>query len=364
MKRRTCFGAANLVAASLVAASLVAASLCSAAVAITSPAFAQSAPPASAAPEKPKLTLGVGGMTLLYYLPLTIARDRGFFKEEGLTIEINDFGGGARALQALTGGSVDIVTGAYEHTIRMQAKGQDVRAVLELGRFPAISVGIKASKAASYKSPADFKGMKIGITAPGSSTNLLMNFVLAKAGLTSQDVSFIGVGSAASAVAAIRNGQIDAIAHLEPVTTMLERAGDIKVVIDTRSEDGTRALFGGSNPAAVLYAKNAFIEKNPATTQALVNALYKALVWIKNATPEEIAAAVPEEYLLGDAALYTAAVKASKPAYSITGLVPGEGMKSTNDMLVQFDEELKGSSIDLSRTFVPGFAVKAAAAAK
>ena len=318
----------------------------------------------SQALEKPKITLGVGGKALLYYLPLTIAERKGFFKDQGLDVEIQDFAGGAKSLQALIGGSVDVVTGAYEHTIRMQAKGQDVRAVLELGRFPAISVGIKASKAASYKSPADFKGMKIGITAPGSSTNLLMNFVLAKAGLTSQDVSFIGVGSAASAVAAIRNGQIDAIAHLEPVTTMLERAGDIKVVIDTRSEDGTRALFGGSNPAAVLYAKNAFIEKNPATTQALVNALYKALVWIKNATPEEIAAAVPEEYLLGDAALYTAAVKASKPAYSITGLVPGEGMKSTNDMLVQFDEELKGSSIDLSRTFVPGFAVKAAAAAK
>ena len=315
----------------------------------------------SQALEKPKITLGVGGKALLYYLPLTIAERKGFFKEQGLDVEIQDFAGGAKSLQALIGGSVDVVTGAYEHTIRMQAKGQDVRAVLELGRFPAITVAIKASLADKWKSPADFKGMKIGVTAPGSSTNLLMNFVLAKAGLTPQDVSFIGVGSAASAVAAIRNGQIDAISHLEPVTTMLERAGDVKVLIDTRTEEGTRALFGGANPAAVLYAKNAFIEKNPATTQALVNALHKALVWIKNASPEEIAAAVPEEYLLGDAALYTAAVKASKPAYSITGIVPAEGMKSTNDMLVQFDEDLKGAQVDLSRTFVPGFAVKAAA---
>ena len=314
----------------------------------------------SQALEKPKLTLGVGGKALLYYLPLTIAERKGFFKEQGLDVEIQDFAGGAKSLQALVGGSVDVVTGAYEHTIRMQAKGQDVRAVLELGRFPAITVGIKVSLAEKWKSPADFKGMKIGITAPGSSTNMLMNFVLAKAGLTSADVSYIGVGSAASAVAAIRNGQIDAISHLEPVTSILERAGDIKVLIDTRTEEGTRALFGGSNPAAVLYAKNSFVEKNPATTQALVNAVYKALLWIGKSTPEEIAAAVPEEYLLGDAALYIAAVKSSKPTYSVTGIVPAAGMKSTNDMLVQFDEELKGTNVDLAKTFVPGFVAKAA----
>ena len=118
-------------------------------------------------------------------------------------------------------------------------------------------------------------------------------------------------------------------------------------------------MFGGSNPAAVLYMKNAFIEKNPATTQALTNALFKALKWIEKATPEEIAANVPEEYLLGDPALYTAAVKASKPSYSITGIIPADGMKSTFDMLVKFDEEIKGSNVDLSRTFIPTFAIKA-----
>ena len=315
-------------------------------------------------PEKPHLVIGVGGKALLYYLPLTIAERKGYFKEQGLDVEIQDFAGGAKSLQAMIGGSVDVVTGAYEHTIRMQAKGQDVRAVLELGRFPAITVSVKTSKAGGYKTPADFKGMKIGVTAPGSSTNLLMNFVLAKAGLTSADVSFIGVGNGASAVAAMRNGQIDAISHLEPVTSMLERGGDVKVVVDTRTEEGTRALFGGSNPAAVLYAKNSFIEKNPATMQAATNALYKALVWLKSATPEDIADAVPEEYLLGDAALYIAAVKASKDAYSVTGLIPEAGMKSTNDMLVQFDEELKGSAVDVSKTFVPVFALKAAATVK
>jgi NitT/TauT family transport system substrate-binding protein len=310
-------------------------------------------------PEKKNVTLGVGGKSLLYYLPLTIAEQRGFFKEEGLEVEIFDFPGGAKSLQALVGGSIDVVTGAYEHTIRMQAKGQDIRAVIELGRFPGIAIGIRTAKAASYKTPADLKGMKIGVTAPGSSTNIFVNYVLASAGLTPQDVSFIGVGSAASAVAAIQKGEIDAISHLEPALTMLEQSGDIKIVVDTRTEEGTKALFGGSNPAAVLYTKESFIEKNPNTVQALVNGLYKALKWINKASPEEIAAAVPEEYLLGDKALYITAVKNSKPTYSVTGLIPEVGMKSTAQMLVMFDEELKTANFDLSKTFDPRFAGKA-----
>jgi NitT/TauT family transport system substrate-binding protein len=327
--------------------------LAGASMAASGPCWAQ-------ALEKKDIRLGVGGKALLYYLPLTIAERKGYFTEQGLNVEINDFSGGAKSLQALVGGSVDVVTGAYEHTIRMQSKGQDILAVLELGRFPGIAVGIRRDKAASYKSPADLKGMKIGVTAPGSSTNMLVNLLLAQAGLTPQDASFIGVGSAASAVAAIRKGELDAISHLEPVLTMLEQSGDIKIVVDTRTEEGTVALFGGSNPAAVLYMKRDFMQKNPNTTQALTNALYKALKWIQQASPEEIAAAVPEEYLLGDKALYVAAVKNSKPTYSVTGLISPAGMKSTNDMLVKFDDELKGASVDLNKTFEPKFAKAAA----
>ena len=83
--------------------------------------------------EKPKLTLAVGGKNLLYYLPLTIAEQMGYFKAEGLDVTIVDFAGGAKALQAVVGGSADVVSGAFEHTVNMQFKGQPMRAfVLQL----------------------------------------------------------------------------------------------------------------------------------------------------------------------------------------------------------------------------------------
>ena len=311
-------------------------------------------------PEKKQITLGVGGKTALYYLPLTIAERLGHFKEQGLDVTINDFRGGAQSLQALAGGSVDVVTGAYEHTIRMQAKGQDVRALIELGRFPGIVLGVRKDRADAYKSPADLKGMKIGVSAPGSSTNFFVMYLLAKAGLKPTDASYIGVGIGPSVIAAVIKGEIDAMSNLDPMMTKLELDGQIKVVADTRTEEGTRAIFGGSNPAAVLYAKQDFIARNPNTTQALVNALYKTLKWLERATPEQVTSTVPEEYWLGDPALYTAAVKANKPVYSVTGIIPATGMKSASDMLVSFDDELKNAKLDLAKTFDDRFVKKAA----
>lgn len=322
-------------------------------LAAVAPALAQPA-------EKPQLTIGVGGKPLLYYLPLTIAERKGFFKEEGLDVSINDFGGGAKSLQALIGGSVDVVTGAYEHTIRMQAKGQDIVSVIELGRFPGIV--LVAGKDSGIKGIKDLKGKKVGVTAPGSSTNFFVNFLLARDGLKPEDVSFVGVGGGASSVAQMKHGGIDAMANLDPVITKLETDGDVAILADSRTEAGSAQIFGGPNPAAVMYVKRDFAAQNPVTTQKLVNAFYKALKWLQAATPADVAAVVPEEYLLGDKGLYEAAVKNSMPMYSVTGVIPEGAMKTALDMLVAFDPELKAATIDLGKTFDGTFVKKAAAA--
>lgn len=323
------------------------------AAALPGAAFAQTA-------EKAKLTLGVGGKTLLYYLPLTIAERKGYFKEQGLDVEITDFGGGAKALQSLIGGSADIVTGAYEHTIRMQHKGQDVRALVELGRFPAIVVVVRKAIADKVKTAADLKGLKIGVTAPGSSTNLLAQYAMVKAGLQATDAAFIGVGTGAAAVAAMKKGDIDAMSNLDPVISKLESDGDAVAIIDTRTEAGTKALFGGTNPAACLYAKGDFIEKNPVTCQKLTNAFMKALKWMASASPDDIAGAVPEEYYLGDKGVYIKSLAAVRDSYSKTGIISDEGHASIMDMLVKLDKELAGANIPKSKTFVGTFVAKAA----
>ncbi|MET0605494.1 MAG: ABC transporter substrate-binding protein [Beijerinckiaceae bacterium] len=317
-------------------------------VALAAPALGQA---------RPKVVLGVGGKPVLYYLPLTIAERKGFLSGEGLDVEINDFGGGAKALQSLIGGSVDVVTGAYEHTIRMQAKGQDVRAAVELGRFPGISISVRKDRADRIKSVADLKGAKIGVSAPGSSTHLILLHAMAKAGLKPADAAFIGVGAGAGAVAAMKKGELDAISNAEPIMSKLEEDGDVAVppLVDTRTEAGTRALFGGTNPAAVLYTNQSYIESKPEIMQKLVTGFLKSLAWLAAAKSEDIADAVPPEYLLGDRALYMRAVAASRESYSRNGIVPDEGMRSTFEMLKALDPELANVQLDLARTFTDRF---------
>src|SRR5438552_12440282 len=240
--------------------------LLAATIALVSPVHAQD-------PEKARISIGVGGKSLFYYLPLTIADRQGYFKAEGLDIEILDFPGGAKALQALLGGSVDVVSGAYEHTISQQAKGQNIEALVLQGKYAGIVLALPKAKAAAYKSPADLKGMKIGVTAPGSSTNMFVNILLAKAGLKPDDVSIIGVGAGAGAVAIMKRGEIDAVSHLDPVIAQLESDGTVVPVIDTRTEKGMQEVYGGAYAAGCIYAPPEFAKKNPRTAQAVVNAI-------------------------------------------------------------------------------------------
>jgi NitT/TauT family transport system substrate-binding protein len=260
------------------------------------------------------------------------------------------------------GGSADVVTGAYEHTIRMQAKGQDIRAVVELGRFPAITVAVRKSEAGTIKSAADFKGKKIGVSAPGSSTNLIPLYAMVKAGLKASDASFIGVGSTASAVAALQSGQIDVLSNTEPVISKLEQDGEIVPILDTRTEAGTRALFGGPNPAAVLYMRQEFIEKNPETVQRLVNAFLKAVKWLEKASPEDVADTVPASYHLGDRALYLQAVAKSLESYSRNGIVSPEGKRSVYEMIRTLEPDMPGN-VDLAKTFDDRFVKRSPVAA-
>ncbi|CAN5140227.1 ABC transporter substrate-binding protein [soil metagenome] len=309
--------------------------------------------------EKPKLTIAVGGKNLLYYLPLTIAESLGYFKAEGLEVTIADFAGGSRALQAVIGGSADVVSGAFEHTINMQVKGQRLRAFALQGRAPQIVLGINPKTMSGYKTIADLKGKKIGVTAPGSSTNVLANFVLGKAGLKPSDVSIIGVGAGSGAVAAMRSGQIDAMSNLDPVITLLLRSGDLKVVSDTRVVAEADKVFGGPMPAACLYAPQSFIDKNPATVQALTNAIVRADKWIQAAGASEIIKAVPESYLLGDRAVYVDAFLAAKGALSTDGMIPEAGAETARRALASIDPEIANGKIDLAAVWTNEFVKRA-----
>jgi NitT/TauT family transport system substrate-binding protein len=320
----------------------------------------------SANAQQPKLDakvqLAVGGKSALFYLPLTVTERLGYFKDEGLNVEISDFQGGAKSLQALIGGSADVVTGAYDHVVQMHAKNQPITALVELGRFPGYALGVVSAKAQSYHSAADLKGMKIGVTAPGSSTHFMALHLMAQNGLRPDEASFIGVGATSSAVAAVKRGAIDAIVNVDPVISILESQNLVKIVADTRTLEGTRQVFGGPYTAAVLYALPAYVEKNTNVVQALVNALVRGLKWMQVHSAEDIVKIMPEEYALGDQSLYLTAIKKSLPMYSPDGHFGREGAETAYRVLAAFDPQVKSAKIDIAKTYTDAFVDKALAA--
>ena len=292
--------------------------------------------------------IAVGGKALYYYLPISIAESLGYFKDEGLDVEIIDFQGGSKSLQAVVGGSADVVSGAFEHTLAMQARGQSLQAFVLQGRAPQCVFAVSKKTMPDYKDLKDLKGKKIGVTAPGSSSHAIAIFILSTAGLKPSDVSFIGVGSSSAAVAAMRSGQIDAFVNLDPVIATLEKDDIIRIVEDTRIVEESDKLFGGPMVAGCLYAPTRFIKENPDIVQGLTNAVVRADRWLAKATAEDIVKAVPESYFLGNKEIYLAGFMKNRPALSRDGRIPEgapeisfKSLQIVNPRLANFKPDFK-----------------------
>jgi NitT/TauT family transport system substrate-binding protein len=316
---------------------------------------------AQSAPEMPKVRLVVGGKSAIFYLPLSVTERLGYFKDAGLDVEIADVQSGARALQSLVGGSADIGVGTFDHTIQMQAKGQGVVAITQYGRYPGFVLGTIGSRSITYGGPQSLKGLKIGVTSPGSSTHFMAAYMLVRSGLKADDASFVATGVTSTAVAAARRGEIDAIVSSDPMMSLMQSEALVKVVADTRTLEGTQAVYGGPYPGGVVYTTPSFIERNPRTVQAVVTAFVRALQWMAAHPAEDIAKAMPEDHALGNPAIYVRALAASKPMYSPDGrFVPG-AVETAYHVLKVFDPSVAGATVDLAKAHTSTFVEKALA---
>ncbi|RDJ19905.1 myristoyl transferase [Bosea caraganae] len=310
-------------------------------------------------PEKPAVHIAAASIGVTY-LPLILAKELGYFKDEGLDVTIAAFSGGAKALQALLGGSTDMVAGAYSNTLTMAVKGQKLVTIAAQVNCPAWVFGIAKKNVGKVNAVKDLKGMRVGVSSPGSSTHMAVNYILHKAGLKAEDVSIIGVGQAAGAVAAIRSGQIDALVVNDPVATILVEGGDLTPLAEMRTEAGNKLVFGSDYPESSIYGTKAFVEKNPKTVQAVANAIVRAERWIAKATPQQVVDTVPAEYVVDDKGLYAKGFENSRRCISQTGILDPAGAQTVRDVLSAFDPEIGSAKIDITETYDNSFARKAA----
>lgn len=308
----------------------------------------------AAAADDAKVTIMVGGITKIIYLPAKLTEQLGYFKDEGLDVELLSQPAGVDAENELLAGAVQGVVGFYDHTIDLQTKGKEVEAIAVFGQVPGEVEMVSTKAADTLKSFADVKGKTLGVTGLGSSTSFLTQYLAGQHGITSNQYTMLPVGADASFIAAIKQSRIDAGMTTEPTVSKLLKTGDAKVLVDMRTVEGTKAALGGTYPAASLYVQRAWAESHKDQAKKLAHAFARTMQYIHAHGAEDIAAKMPADYQK-DKELYVSALKASLPMFTADAKMPADGPATVLKVLSGFNPSVKGKHVELAKTYTNEF---------
>jgi NitT/TauT family transport system substrate-binding protein len=311
---------------------------------------------ASASGKNPSVKIMVGGLDKVIYLPAKLTEQLGYFKDAGVDVQLLSEPSGADAETLLIAKQVDGVVGFYDHTVAIQTKGKCLESVVQLSKAPG-EVEVVAANS-TITSPAGFKGKKLGVTSPGSSTDFLTQALAVRAGVKTSDYTTVKAGAGDTFIAALKQGAISAGMTTDPTVARLLDSGEAKVLVDMRTEEGSKAALGGAYPSSSVYMQCDYVASHKEAVQRVANALVKTLGWMSTHTPEEIAAKMPADYAGGNPALYASAIKSTLPMFTTDGVMPEGGPETVLQVLGSFNPNVKGKEdqINLAKTYTTEFA--------
>jgi NitT/TauT family transport system substrate-binding protein len=309
---------------------------------------------ASVARAAEPVRIMVGGIEKILYLPAKLADQLGYYKDEGLNVELISVSTGSVSETGLLSGSAEAVVGAYEQTIHIQARGKFITSIVQISASPQEAL-LASSKDPNIKSPKDLKGKVIGVTGFGSLTHFLSQDLVTRAGLKSGDASYIAVGAGNTFISAIQQGRADAGMTSEPTISILLAKKDARVLVDLRTPEDTRKALGGDYPGSSLYVRADWLQSHKETAAKLAHAFQKALHFIATHSAEEIAAKMPPNYYNGNKKIYIDSLAASIHAFTPDGKMPEDGPKTILSILGQFGKGITPDKIDLTKTYTNEF---------
>ncbi len=321
-------------------------------LAMIAAAAALVATPAAFAADK--ITLIVGGYEKMIYLPAKLAERLGYFKAEGLDVELLNEGAGVDAENEMLAGAVEGVVGFYDHCVDLQTKGKTIESVVQFSHAPG-EVELVSNKHPNVKSMADLKGKNLGVTGLGSSTNFLTQYLMVKDGVPLGQFTSLPVGAGTTFIAAMQQDKIQAGMTTEPTISRLLKTNQARVLVDLRTLEKTKEALGGTYPAASLYMSTAWVEKNRDKVQKLANAFVRTLRYINTHSAAEIADKMPADFYVGDKEGYVKALADGKGMFTADGVMPAGGPETVLKVLGSFSPNVKGKTVDLSKTYTTEF---------
>lgn len=260
-----------------------------------------SAQGAASASSLQKVTLNEVAHSL-FYAPLYVAIEEGYFEEEGIDLTLVTGFGADKTMTAVLTGEADIGFMGSESTIYTYAGNADDYVV----NFAQLTQ--RAGNFLVSRKPIDnfswdmLKGSTVLGGRAGGMPEMVFEFILKKNGIDPEtDLSIDQSIDFGSTAAAFSGGQGDFSVEFEPHATSLEKKGDGYVVASLGEESGYV-------PYTAFSAKKSYIEANPELIQAFTNALQKGMDYVATHTPEEIATLIQPQFAETDSATLTAII--------------------------------------------------------
>jgi NitT/TauT family transport system substrate-binding protein len=314
---------------------------------------------AAASAGMPTVTLMVGGIDKQIYLPYQLAQDLGFYHKYGVNVVLStEQAGGVGAETAMASGQVDMAGAWYVHAINFQQQGKAVEDVVQLSGSPGER--IMCATGSNISSPAQWKGLSLGVTDLGSGTDQLTTYLAARYHLTSADFHHVAVGAGSTFVAALQHHSITCGMTTQPTVTAVEKLGIGYSAFDLATTAGVQKWLGGFVPTAGVLALTSWVNANKATVQKVVDALVATMHWINTHSAAQIADAMPAAFVsnsLITKAEYIAALAQDKSQFLPDGMMPGGGAQVV-EQIGRLGGTITGQP-DLSTTYTNEFAIAA-----
>jgi NitT/TauT family transport system substrate-binding protein len=233
---------------------------------------------------------------LLCVPPYEVTRDGGFFRDEGLDVQLVYLRGSTAATQALVGGAVDYAATSFDDVLQAFNRGADIKRFYSTARLPLLALAIAPSQVAEINSFKDFEGRTVGVASLGSIAHSMLLFLMRKAGADGRKVKFAVLGP--NIYEPVRLGQVDAAWVGEPALSLLIKEGG-KALVNFMETDDADTYLGGRYEFMGVSVRTAEVAARREEMRALTRALEKGLGRLQSVMPEEITAALPKQLVEG-----------------------------------------------------------------
>jgi len=243
----------------------------------------------------------------LLHLVDWVMRSKGFCEKQSLDCQPVTLASGPLAQQAAAAGSVDLIVSSADVMMQAVSKGNDL---MILGtditnNIYSLSVGADLAKTVAGQSyPENMKVLvekRIGVTARGSSTEMVTRALLAGAGLPTDKVVFVAVGAPATAYAALAAKQVDAILSWDPVPALCDATKVCQTLVDLSKGQGPAEMRAMNGGFVVWQARREYVQKNGPVIDRFLRAHADAVKWLKDpANLVEAKEIASKNYKLGD----------------------------------------------------------------